>query len=75
MKVSGIFVATGVAEAAMLVESVPPLHEQVDELVVIANGPGSRPPALPPGVRVVENEQPLGFSANVNRGIEATSGE
>jgi len=75
MKSSGIFVATGAGEAAMLRESLPALHAQVDELVVVANGPGSHPAALPPDVRVVENEQPLGFSANVNKGIGATSGE
>jgi N-acetylglucosaminyl-diphospho-decaprenol L-rhamnosyltransferase len=75
VKVSGIFVVTGAAEAEMLRESLPPLHEQVDELVVVANGRGSRPTALPPDVRLLENEQPLGFSANVNKGIGATSGE
>ena len=48
MKVSGIFVATGAGEAAMLDDSLPPLHEQVDDLVVVANGPGSRPLSLPP---------------------------
>ena len=75
MKVSGIFVVTGVGEAEMLRESLPPLHAQVDELVVVANGRGSRPASLPPDVLIVENEQPLGFSANVNKGIAATSGE
>jgi N-acetylglucosaminyl-diphospho-decaprenol L-rhamnosyltransferase len=75
MKVSGIFVATGPAEAALLRESLPALHAQVDELVVVANGRGSRPQALPGDVRVVENDEPLGFSANVNKGIAATHGE
>jgi N-acetylglucosaminyl-diphospho-decaprenol L-rhamnosyltransferase len=75
MKVSAIFVATGAGEAAMLRESLPALHAQVDELVVVANGPRSRPSLLPADVRVLENEQPLGFSANVNKGIEATHGE
>jgi N-acetylglucosaminyl-diphospho-decaprenol L-rhamnosyltransferase len=75
MKVSGIFVVTGAGEAEMLRESLLPLHAQVDELVVVANGRGSRPASLPPDVLVVENEQPLGFSANVNKGIAATSGE
>ena len=69
MKVSGVFVATGAGEAAMLREALPALHAQVDELVVVANGPGSRPDPLPPDVHVVENQQPLGFSANVNAGI------
>ena len=75
MKVSGIFVATGPGEAAMLRESLPALQAQVDELVVVANGRGSRPRPAPAGVRVVENQQPLGFSANVNAGIAATQGE
>jgi N-acetylglucosaminyl-diphospho-decaprenol L-rhamnosyltransferase len=75
MKVSGVFVVTGAGEAAMLRDSLPPLREQVDELVVVANGPGSRPASLPPGVRAVENGRALGFSANVNKGIAATSGE
>ena len=75
MKVSGIFVSTGASEAAMLRESLPALHAQVDELVVVANGRGSRPGPLPPDVHVVENEQQLGFSANVNAGIGATHGE
>jgi N-acetylglucosaminyl-diphospho-decaprenol L-rhamnosyltransferase len=75
MKVSGIFVVTGAGEADLLRESLPPLRQQVDELVVVANGPGSRPQDLPADVRVVENRRPLGFSANVNKGIEATGGE
>jgi N-acetylglucosaminyl-diphospho-decaprenol L-rhamnosyltransferase len=75
MKVSGIFVATGPGEAALLATSLPALHAQVDELVVVANGPGSRPETLPADVRVVENDHALGFSANVNKGIAATSGD
>ena len=75
MKISGIFVATGAAEAALLRDSLPALHPQVDELVVVANGPGSRPASVPAGVRVLANDRPLGFSANVNKGIDATSGE
>ncbi len=75
MKVSGIFVTTGPREAAMLRDSLPALQAQVDELVVVANGPGGRPESLPPDVRVVENDRPLGFSANVNKGVAATSGE
>ncbi len=75
MKVSGILVATGAHEAALLRASLPALAEQVDELVVVANGPGGRPDAVPDGVRIVENDRALGFSANVNKGIEATRGE
>ncbi len=75
MKVSGVFVVTGAAEAALLRDSLPALQAQVDELVVVANGPRSRPDSLPPDVRVAENGRALGFSANVNTGIAETSGE
>jgi N-acetylglucosaminyl-diphospho-decaprenol L-rhamnosyltransferase len=75
MTVSGIFVATGPGEVEMLRGSLPALHAQVDEVVVVANGPRSRPTRVAEGVRVLENERPLGFSANVNKGIHATSGE
>ena len=75
MKVSGIFVVTGAGEAAMLRDSLPPLREQVDELVVVANGPGSTPASIPPDVWILDNGHALGFSANVNKGIGATSGE
>jgi GT2 family glycosyltransferase len=75
VKVSGIFVVTGADEADLLRESLPALRPQVDELVVVANGPGSRPADPLADVRITENERPLGFSANVNKGIAATSGE
>ena len=75
MKVSGIFVATGPGEAKLLDSSLPALLAQVDELVVVANGPSSRPTDLPENVRVVENDRALGFSANVNKGIAATTGD
>ena len=75
MKVSAIFVATGAGEAALLRDSLPALHAQVDELVVVANGPGSRPADVPGDVRVLELNRPHGFSANVNAGIVATTGE
>jgi N-acetylglucosaminyl-diphospho-decaprenol L-rhamnosyltransferase len=42
----------------------------VDELVLVAN-PGGSP--LSPGARVIENERTLGFGANINRGVAATS--
>jgi N-acetylglucosaminyl-diphospho-decaprenol L-rhamnosyltransferase len=75
MKVSGVFVVTGAGEAAMLGESLPALHAQVDEVVVVANGHNSRPRSLSVDVRIVENDRPLGFSANVNKGIAVTRGE
>jgi N-acetylglucosaminyl-diphospho-decaprenol L-rhamnosyltransferase len=48
------------------------LAPQVDELVVVANlplGVGS------PAARVIVNERPAGFGANVNRGVAETQGE
>jgi N-acetylglucosaminyl-diphospho-decaprenol L-rhamnosyltransferase len=54
--------------------SLPALHAQVHELVVIANAPGSAG-EVPRGVRVLENPRPLSFAANVNLGIAATTGE
>ena len=48
------------------------LASQVDELVLVANGPGRRA-AVPARVRVVENERMLGFGTNVNKGVAATT--
>jgi N-acetylglucosaminyl-diphospho-decaprenol L-rhamnosyltransferase len=47
------------------------LLPQVDELVLVANG--GRPDSIPEGVAVVDNEEPLGIGANINRGIAETS--
>ena len=69
MKVSAIVVSHG--NARELEASLPALEPQVDELLVIANIPGS----LPPGVEALVNERPLGFAANVNLGLARTSGE
>ena len=74
MKVSAIVISTGAAEARLLAGSAPALRPQVDELVVVANGPNSVT-GLPEGVRVLENAQRRGFSANINAGIATTSGE
>jgi N-acetylglucosaminyl-diphospho-decaprenol L-rhamnosyltransferase len=49
------------------------LAPQVDELVVVANLPLEL--ELPANGRLIENERPLGFSANVNRGVAETSGD
>ena len=69
MKVAAVVVSHG--HPRELEESLPLLREQVDELVVIANIPGS----VPEGVEAVHNEQPLGFGANVNRGAARTTAE
>jgi GT2 family glycosyltransferase len=70
--VSAVVVSHG--GAAELRESLSTLSPQVDELVVIANVPGSVDD-VPPGIRVLVNERPQGFAANANRGIAETSGD
>jgi GT2 family glycosyltransferase len=54
-----------------LLESLPALRPQVDELVVIANVPGS----VPDGVGALHNKRPLGYAANVNLGVARTTAE
>ena len=46
------------------------LEPQVDELVLVANPGGPRSAGA---ARVIENERSLGFGANINRGVAATS--
>ena len=72
MTVSAVVVSHGHARA--LERSLPALAPQVDELVVVANVPGSVG-TVPDGARVIENERPLSFAANANRGFAATTGE
>ena len=72
MRVSAVVVSHG--HAGELERSLPALAPQVDELVVVANVPGSVGD-VPEGVRVLENEQPLSFAANANQGFAATSAE
>jgi GT2 family glycosyltransferase len=69
MKVSAVVISHG--SAAEVAESLPALAPQVDELVVIANIPGS----VPAGVEAIANDRPLGFAANANLGVARTSGE
>ncbi|HET9673674.1 MAG TPA: glycosyltransferase family 2 protein [Gaiellaceae bacterium] len=72
MKVSAVVVSHGHADE---VERLAPvLRTQVDELVVIENRPGSVRGELE-GARVLRNERPRTFAANVNAGITATTGE
>jgi N-acetylglucosaminyl-diphospho-decaprenol L-rhamnosyltransferase len=70
MKVAGVVVTHG--DAPELGDCLAALAGQVGELVVVANLSGS-PPDLPPEARLIENERPLGFAANANRGVAATS--
>jgi GT2 family glycosyltransferase len=48
------------------------LAPQVDELVLAANPGGS--PSIP-GAKVLANERTLGFGANINRGVVATTAD
>jgi N-acetylglucosaminyl-diphospho-decaprenol L-rhamnosyltransferase len=69
MKVAAVVVSHG--HPREVAESLPALRPQVDELVVIANIPGS----VPDDVEAVHNERPRGFGANVNLGTELTTAE
>ena len=55
MSVSAVLVSHG--HAAELQSSLPALVPQVDEVVVVANLPGSAA-GVPAGVRVIENTRP-----------------
>jgi N-acetylglucosaminyl-diphospho-decaprenol L-rhamnosyltransferase len=68
VSISAVVVSHGHAEEVRTL--LPALAPQVDELVVVANVPGS----VPEGVTAIENDRPAGFAANVNRGVAATSG-
>ncbi|HZR91666.1 MAG TPA: glycosyltransferase family 2 protein [Gaiellaceae bacterium] len=72
MRVSAVVVSHGHREE--LARSLPALAPQVDEIVVVANTPGSEP-SDEHGVRVVANDRPRSFAANVNAGAAVTSGE
>jgi GT2 family glycosyltransferase len=73
MRVSAVVISHG--HARELGHSLPALAPQVDELLLIANVPGSLPPTLPEGVRVHANGVPQSFAANANLGAELTDGE
>lgn len=71
-RVSAVVVSHGhTDEVAQL---LPALLPQVDEVVVVANLPGSAG-VVPDGVRVIENARPLSLAANVNVGTVATTGD
>jgi GT2 family glycosyltransferase len=72
VKVSAVVVSHGHADE--LASSLPVLVPQVDEVLVVANVPGSVRD-VPEGVRVLENPRPQTLAANVNLGIAATGGE
>jgi len=70
--VSAVVVSHG--HARELQQAVPALFREVDEIVVVANLPGSAG-EVPEGVRVIENAVPRHLAANVNLGIAATRGD
>lgn len=70
MKVSAVVISHGHADE--LEHSLPALAPQVDELLLIANIPGSVPPSLPDRARVLENAKALSFAANANVGTKNT---
>ena len=73
MKVSAVVISHGHADE--LERSLPALAPQVDELLVIANIPGSLPDVLPERARVLTNGAPLSFAANANLGADNTKHE
>ena len=70
MTVAGVVVSHGHADE--LGRVLPLLMPQLDELVVVENVAGSVR-EVPNDVRVLRNELPLSFAANVNQGIAATT--
>jgi GT2 family glycosyltransferase len=58
---------------ADLPDCLAALAPAVDELVVVANLAAARRPELPSTARLVVNDRPAGFAANVNKGVAASS--
>jgi GT2 family glycosyltransferase len=73
VKVSAVVISHG--HTGELEHSLPALAPQVDELLLIANIPGSLPSELPDGVRVFVNDTPRSFAANANLGADNTAHE
>jgi len=69
-RVAAVVVSHG--HARELRDSLPALAPQVQELVIVENFPGSVE-AVPADARVIRNERPLTFAANLNQGIAATT--
>jgi N-acetylglucosaminyl-diphospho-decaprenol L-rhamnosyltransferase len=72
MRVAAVVVSHGHADE--LATMLPALAKQVDELIVVANIPGSVA-TVPDGTRILANDRPLGFAANANLGIAASDTE
>jgi GT2 family glycosyltransferase len=69
VKVAAVVVSHGHPDE--LTRSLPALAAQVDEVVVIANVPGS----VPAGIEAVHNAESRGFGANLNAGFARTTAE
>jgi N-acetylglucosaminyl-diphospho-decaprenol L-rhamnosyltransferase len=72
VKVSAVVISHG--HRAELARSLPALAPQVDDVLVIANLPGSEPDE-PGAARVMRNDRPRSFAANINAGAAVTDGE
>jgi N-acetylglucosaminyl-diphospho-decaprenol L-rhamnosyltransferase len=72
MRTAAVVVSHG--NALELDRLLPVLAAQVDELVVVANAPGSVG-ELPQSAVLIANPRPVGFGTNVNRGVARTSAE
>jgi N-acetylglucosaminyl-diphospho-decaprenol L-rhamnosyltransferase len=71
VSVAGIVVTHG--PDPLLDACLASLGPQVDELVVVANLPLDL--ELPAGAKLIGNDEPRGFGANVNRGVAETQSE
>jgi GT2 family glycosyltransferase len=72
LNISAVVVSHG--QAIQLGACLEALAPQVDELVVVANIPGSAT-SLPAGAVLLERERPAGYGANVNLGVSSTGCE
>jgi N-acetylglucosaminyl-diphospho-decaprenol L-rhamnosyltransferase len=72
--VAAVVISHGAAAGRDLHRSLPALQPQVDDVVVVANTAESVE-SVPDGVRLIRNGRPLGFAANANLGIEATTSD
>jgi N-acetylglucosaminyl-diphospho-decaprenol L-rhamnosyltransferase len=72
--VAAVVISHGAAAARDLNRSLPALQTQVNQLVVVANTPESAA-EVPHGVHLIRNDRALGYAANANLGIDATSSD
>jgi len=72
VRISAVIVSHG--QPLELSRCLAALAPQVDEVIVVANLPGSVG-VLPEGARVVESGSPRGYGANVNAGAAVSTGD